>query len=137
MTATREPRRVRRARRRTAHYAHRVRTASTAAERFRVAADELLSVAARDPRAAEGLTAELAEQAADVVARAELVSASRGLYEAQLARGGTVTTRLGAALMCLRAAITRLPVDDAEIDRLHEHYTTELAREAAALRKDR
>lgn len=137
-TAPREPRRVRRARRQAAFHADRARRAATSAARLKAAADALLSAVAHSAnpdRPAADVAADVAEQAAWVVARAELSPASRALYEARLAQPGTAWQRLGVALMCLRAAIGQLP--GTERDRLDEHYITELTREAGRLRGER
>lgn len=139
-TAPREPRRVRRARRQAAFHADRARRAATSAARLKAAADALLSAVAHSAspdRPAATVAADVAEQAAWVVARAELSPASRALYEARLAQPGTPWQRLGVALMCLRAAIGQLPASATERDRLHEHYISELTREAGRLRGER
>ncbi len=136
----REPRRVRRARRRVAFYADRARRAGSPKSRMKVAADELLSAAAhaRNPaRAATDAAEEVTEQARWVLAQADLTPGARALYEDQLARQPAPRPRLGAALTCLRAGIGHLPVTAEERDRLYEHYTAELTREAGRLRGER
>ncbi len=138
MTATREPRRVRRARLRAAFHARRAREADSPAARMRAAEQALLSAAAHTRAPVAGVAADVADHARDVLARADLSEASRALYEAQLAAPATTRARLGAALMCLRAALGQLPdISDAERDQLFEHYATELAREARQLRGER
>ncbi|MQA14679.1 MAG: hypothetical protein GEV09_11040 [Pseudonocardiaceae bacterium] len=139
-TAPREPRRVRSARRRAAFHADRARRADNPSARLKAAADALLSAVAHSPdptRPPADVAADIAEQAAWVVARAELTPASRELYEARLAQPGTARAWLGVALMCLRAAIEELPESGTERDRLFEHYITELTREAGRLRAER
>lgn len=139
-TRRRELRRVRRARGRAAHHASLLRAASTPAERLRVAADALLSEVrhgVNPDRPPADVVSDIAEQAALVVGRAELSPVSRALYETKLAQPGSERQRAGTALMCLRAAIDRLPESDAERDRVREHYVGELTREAGRLRAGR
>jgi hypothetical protein len=105
-----------------------------------VAADELLSAAAHARRPATAATKaaeEATEQAWWVLGQADLAPCARALYEDQLTRPQPPRSRLGTALTCLRAGIGQLPVPAEQRDRLYQHYTAELTREAGRLRGER
>lgn len=127
-------RRERSAARRAAWHADRIRRARTPKDRLVAASAYLVAAAAhaRGAGAAREAATEVAQHARQVIARAALPKASRDLHEAKLRAGGTEAARLSAALMVLRSAISRLS-DQAEQDRLRDHYATELARQAARI----
>lgn len=137
-TRPRDRRRVRSARRRAAYHANRARKAASPAQRFKAAEDAVLSAAthARNPaHVARSVSGDVAAHAREAMAHAELGAASAALYEHKLTRPGTELDRLGAALMCLRSAIARLP--DTDRDQLYEHYARELMNETRRIENER
>lgn len=126
----RERRATRQARHRAAFHAVRARDAQTPAQRLKATGDRLLSAVKHSKRSrqeAPQVTREVVTLAREAAEAAQLAGAAAQLHEHKLAHAD-----LGTALMCLHAALTRHP-QDTERDRLMEHYTADLAREAARI----